>query len=163
MPSVSTERLDALLRALVAEHERLLVIAGEHRAALAGADLPALNSCIIRQNEIVQRISELERERQALTGRAGPGDSPVHLSTLTASAGEPARSRLAALAARLRELLNQLHREHQMLRMAAEELSNHMEGLMRQVCRTLSHAGTYGRAGTVAAGSQVVSALDVRS
>jgi hypothetical protein len=161
------EQLDACLSALVAEHERLLAVTGEHRAALAGADLRALNDCIRRQNDIVQRISEIEQRRRSaatmLIGQPRPGDPELTIAQVSSRVPEPGRSRLASLTARLRDLLNQIHREHQALRIAAQELSNHMEGLMRQVYGTLSHSGTYGRGGAVAAGAQVVSALDVRT
>jgi hypothetical protein len=85
------------------------------------------------------------------------------MTMVTASAPEPLRTRLGMAATALRELLHKLHKEHMALRSAAETLSAHMEGLMRQVCQKLSHAGTYARAGHSAAGVQVVSSMDVRS
>lgn len=89
------------------------------------------------------------------------------MSIVTAGAPEPVRTRLAGVAAALRDVLNRLHREHLAIRAAAEALSSHMEGLMRQVYQRLSHAGTYGRggapAGAVGGGVQVVSSVDVRS
>lgn len=163
------DQLDAVLRALLAEHERMLAITADHRRAIAEADAVALNACLERHAGSAQRVAELERQRQGIVsslvaqigpGRVGPGQN---LSALTARAPEPVRARLASVGAALRELLNALHREHQALRAAAETLSAHMEGLMRQVCRRLSHAGTYARSGWVDSSVQVVSALDVRS
>jgi hypothetical protein len=46
---------------------------------------------------------------------------------------------------------------------ATRAMMLHVEGLMRQVDRHLSHAGTYGRRGTVEAGGPVLSALDLRT
>lgn len=171
--------LESVLRRLVSEHEGLLVLTLEHRRCLAQAELTALNSCIGRQAEAVQRIAALERERQAIVARflpppttastlARPGTPAAApptatVSTLAAAAPEPVRSRLLSIAQSLRELLNRLHREHVALRAAAETLSGHMEGLMRQVCRTLSHAGTYGRCGSFESRVQVVSAIDVKT
>lgn len=168
------ERLDAVLRALLAEHEGMLSIVTEHRHALASANSAALGACLERHAEAAQRVALLERERQTVVATlAGIPTSPHHpgraaaaaptMSALTARAPEPVRARLAGLAAALRDLLNALHREHVALKAAAETLSSHMEGLMRQVCRRLSHAGTYGRAGAVDSSVQVVSALDLRS
>ena len=63
---------------------------------------------------------------------------------------------------RLKTLMNELQRERGTVRAATESLLAHMEGLMRQVARKLSHAGTYGPQGAVGAGNQqVVSGLDV--
>ena len=67
------------------------------------------------------------------------------------------------LAERLRELLARLQREHAALKEASLALAGHMEGLMRQLSKRLSHAGTYGRTGMVESRVQVVSALDLRS
>ena len=79
----------------------------------------------------------------------------------------PDISRLTSVAAALREILHRLHGEHMAVRSAAETLSSHMEGLVRQVCQRMSHAGTYGRGGLAGAdgrgGVQVVSSVDVRS
>lgn len=171
------EQLEATLRSLVTEHERLLVLTVEHRGAIAAADARALSVCIARQNEVVQRIAALERQRQGIVGaimRMPAAQGPARLaqaqptmSTVAAHAPEPVRSRLAAVTTALRELLHKLHTEHLAVRSAAETLSAHMEGLMRQVCQRMSHAGTYGRGGLAGAGGQssvqVVSSVDVRS
>ena len=159
-PQPALDELDAVLRGLVGEHEQLLLFAAEHRRAIATADVSALHSCIGRQNTVVQRIADLERRRQAATASHSPSQT---ISNLAASAPEPARTRLLTLSATLRDLINRLHKEHRVMRDAAESLSSHMEGLMRQVCRKLSHAGTYARSGAVDARVQVVSALDLKS
>jgi hypothetical protein len=170
-PGAAFEHLEVVLRHLLAEHERLLALAGEHKAAIAAADGRALGLCIGRQNEIVQRIAGLERERQTIVaaivrpGSSKPGMAghDATLTKVTAAAPEPVRSRLAGAGVALRDILNRLHKEHQAVKAASETLSAHMEGLMRQVCQRLSHAGTYARGGSVGASVQVVSAMDVRS
>ena len=45
----------------------------------------------------------------------------------------------------------------------AQKLAAEVEGLLRQVCRGLSHTGTYARRGAMDSNVQVVSAMDVRS
>jgi hypothetical protein len=172
------EQLDAVLRQLLAEHERLLALAGEHKAAISAADGRALGLCIGRQNEVVQRIAGLEKQRQVIVSAivrpgtpapakgARPGFS-THpeptMAVIAAHAPEPMRTRLAGVASALRDLLNRLHKEHQAVKAAAETLSAHMEGLMRQVCQRLSHAGTYARGGAMGNSVQVVSSMDVCS
>lgn len=169
------EQLTGVMSGLLAEHERMLALTVEHRRAISEADMGALRACLTQQGEVAGAIAALEKQRLALvgtiTGQRGtitgvPAHPNAPRTTITQLAGrapEPVRSRLLGVTDALRELLNTLHREHLALRTAAETLSSHMEGVMRQVCRTLSHAGTYARSGSVDASVQVVSALDVRT
>ncbi|HMN40137.1 MAG TPA: flagellar export chaperone FlgN [Phycisphaerales bacterium] len=171
------EQLEATLRLMVSEHERLLVLTGEHKAAIGAADMRRLGVCIGKQNEVVQRIAALERQRQGIVGaivRMPAVQGPARLSQeqptfsgVAAQAPEPVRSRLTSVAAALREILHRLHGEHMAVRSAAETLSSHMEGLVRQVCQRMSHAGTYGRGGLAGGGGrgggEGGSAGDVRS
>ncbi len=165
------EQLDAVLRMLVSEHEQLLTLAQEHRRAISQADAAALSRCLGAQQQAVQRIAALERQRQTVVaglarggaGVRGGANGMTRLSEVTAGAPEPMRKRLESIAAVLRDVLGRLHQEHQALRQAAETLSMHMEGLLRQVCRGMSQTGTYARCGSMESTVQVVSAVDVRS
>lgn len=166
----AAEELDLSLRGLITAHEELLRLAAAHRSAISRADVRALTDIMNAQAAVVQRVSELEQQRQAAVAvlakatAAGSGGTPKPtVSQLVRTLSDPMRSRLVALADRLREILNRLHAEQMALREAAETLSGHMEGLMRQVCRKLSHAGTYARSGVVDTSAPVVTALDVRS
>jgi hypothetical protein len=177
----AVEELERLLRGLLAEHGELLTLAAEHRAAISKADSSALAACVRRQNEVVQRVADLERRRMALMGQLlerlrpagaarGPGsasqsvvpDRPT-ITSIARALPEPVRARLIAVAERLRELLERLHREHLVLKEAATALAGHMEGVMRQVGRAFSHAGTYGRRGAMDGAVQVISGIDLRS
>ncbi|MBX3385928.1 MAG: flagellar protein FlgN [Phycisphaeraceae bacterium] len=162
-PDPITE-LDSALRDLVADHEALLNLARAHREAIAKADVSAMHRCLEEQQERLQRIRGHEFRRRAavvaLQGAVTPDSG--RLSALAQRATEPVRSRLVALGDRLRELLNALQIEHEAVRQAAETLSSHMEGLMRQVCRHLSHAGTYGPTAAIDTRTPVVTVLDLR-
>lgn len=167
-PVPVVEQLETALRQLAAAHEELLSLAKVHRSALATANLPALSDCLNAQAAVMQRIGELERDRQRavasmMAGVRLPGGEKPTILLLCKSLAAPWRERLLAAADRLREVLNRLHQEHTALRVAAQELSSHMEGLMRQVCRKLSHAGTYGRGGHIDSSVTVVTSLDVRT
>ena len=85
------------------------------------------------------------------------------LRQIALSLPEPQRTRLSGQAERLREMMERVQRESGTVRAATRSLLAHMEGLMRQVARSLSHAGTYGSGGRVQAAHAVVSSLDVRS
>lgn len=158
----SHEELTEILQSLTAEHETLLALAKEHRAAISRADAGAMQTALEKQNETLARVRALELRRQACA-RSISGPKPITVSAIAARLADPARSRLAAAAERLREVLNTLHREHAAIREAAETLSSHMEGLMRQVCRKVSHAGTYGPSAAIDLRHPVISALDVRT
>lgn len=162
------DKLDGVLRELLTEHERLLALTREHQRAIATADAAGIAACISAQGEIVHRVAALEKLRQTLVARLASATKhttgrSLTITMLASAAPAPIRDRLTAVATALRELLNTLHREHIAMRLAAETLSTHMEGLMRQVCRRLSHAGTYARGGGFDASVQVVSTLDVKS
>lgn len=161
--------LEALLEALVSQHEKLLELAGAHLEAVRRADHNALRLRLEEQQDTLQRIADLEQRRavlvntltQNLPARAGRG--PVTLSELAGAAPEPQRSTLLARARTLRELIHKVKQEQGTLRWASRSLAAHMEGVMRQVAKRLSHAGTYGRHGAVDADAVVLSALDLRS
>lgn len=166
----SFDELDRVLRRLIEEHEGLLVLAQEHRRAIAAADVTAMQACLGQQAAALARVQQLEvRRRQVSSGLVtGPAPAQVLLGTPTVTtiadrAGEPVRTRLRGLGDRLREVLNRLHGEHAAVREAAETLSAHMEGVMRQVCRRLSHAGTYGPGASIDTRTAVVTSLDVRT
>jgi len=184
--AAAAERLDSVLRQLVVEHEELLKIAGLHRSAIAHADARLMSECLNAQAIAAARIGELEKLRQSAVaqftgtirsmGTIAPapvsGRGPTTLNTsgprvtiaqLAKLLSDPMRTRLLSAADLLRDVLNRLHREHAAIKSAAESLSAHMEGLMRQVCRGLSHAGTYARTGNVDASVTVTTALDIRS
>jgi hypothetical protein len=163
-PSPGPEALDTVLRELIAAHEELLTLASAQRSAIQRADVRALADIAAAQGAVMERVVDLERRRQTVVASLASGiKGKVTVTQLARLIADPARSRLTALADRLRELLNRLHQEHMALRAAAETLGAHMEGLMRQVCRKLSHAGTYARSGAIESGGAVVTALDVRT
>src|SRR5262249_51899410 len=109
---------------------------------------------------------------RAAVAAAGSHPATATLSDLAGRLPGAARGRVLSLGERLRALLSTLHREHEVLRTAAAALASHMDGLMRQIGRRLSHAGTYERprqARGEAAGpwpgavAPVVTALDMTS
>jgi hypothetical protein len=158
--------LETVLESMIAEHQRLLEAARRQRRAISEADAAAIAECIREQNRIVQRIASLERERaEAVRSAAMVGNDPA--PTLAAfAAGLPwaARERLLSLRERLLGVLEALRLEHEVVRAAAAALAAHMDGLMRQIGRRLSQAGTYDRpAGTGEAAWRppVATALDL--
>lgn len=141
------EQLDAVLRQLVIEHEKLLApvvsIVGPSHTRMPrqlGEHGRSADSCP------AHRPHWSGSDKRSCRASPGPTLRACGFTDVTARAPEPIRSRLAGVAKSLREVLNALHQEHIALRVAAETLSMHMEGLLRQVCRRLSHTGTYAAA-----------------
>lgn len=165
-------RLELVLRDMCAEHQSLLSQTEAHRSALARADGAALRRCVGQQSETLQRIAQLEKQRALLVGQlaarldvATPergAQRPLTVSAIGAVLPAAFRERLTAAAAQLRGIIARLHGELATLGAASEALAVHMEGIMKQVGRRLSHSGVYARPGAAPPSAQVVSALDLR-
>lgn len=171
-PARALEELDAAVRELIVEHERLLLAVADQREAVSRADGPGLNAAILLQGESAQRIAQIERRRiaavAALAAPAKAGSRPVQagqvrLTELAATLPEPGRARLLESASALKAVLERLHREYAVMKEAASQLAAHLEGITRQVYAKLSHTGSYARSGSLRAPVQVVSSLDIRS
>jgi hypothetical protein len=161
----SARQLEALLASLHAAHEDLLATALEHRAAISRADVKAMQACAARHADIASRIAELEvLRRRLILALAPPGGAPTtSISSVAATLPEPFRARILAAAAALRDLLLRVQREIRTVREASHSLAQHMDGLMQQVARVLSHAGTYSSRGRIDSGAPVASGLDLTS
>jgi hypothetical protein len=157
----ATEPLEQLLGQLVEAHERLLDLTAEHRGAIARADGGAAQECARRQAEITAHIAALESQRRSLASALLPGTPAPTLSTLARHLPEPSRSRIARIAARLRELIATIQENLRIIRAATSAIVAHMDGLMQQVARALSHAGLYGPRGRLDAAPMAPCGLDL--
>lgn len=157
--AIDVDRLDGLLAQLEDEHQLLLGLAGEHRTALAHAAVNELKKITMRTSESLMRVARIEQQRQALIARQG---EPIEtLEQLLDRFSDDDRARISERRDRLRSLIERVRDEQQAVKMASENLANHMRGLMKQAGASLSHTGTYSRGGSVdVARTQVVSALD---
>ncbi|GAB4544229.1 MAG: hypothetical protein Tsb0013_01170 [Phycisphaerales bacterium] len=159
-------RLESLVSELVSCYERLVALAGVRLEAIRQSDARGLASCVREENQIVQRVAELERERADVVGvlaeRMGSSArSSTRITWIARRLKGPEGERIAGKCETLRALASSLHATNTVARQAAEHLSNHMTGLLQAVARHLNHAKTYSRTGGVDAGARVVSALDI--
>jgi hypothetical protein len=157
-------RISFLLDDMTVTHQRLLIETQAHREAIRKADGHGVEASASRQAALLARVGELEGKRRELVGMHPIPGRPTLSVTLTDLIGlTPAdqRPRLQQTAEELRALMRAVHAEQQTVAAATRSLLAHMEGLMRQVGRTLSHAQTYGRNGVVEPGPAVISALDL--
>jgi len=158
---LDTDRLDTLLGELTIEHEALLELSGEHRAAIAQADPRAIGRVIAQTGDVLERIAKIETDRQQMVARPDGSCATIN-EILPTLAPEPAE-RIERSSKRLRSLIGQLREEHEAVQKASNALAMHMQGLAQQVASKMSHAGTYGRSGAVSpTTTQVTSSMDLR-
>jgi hypothetical protein len=154
-------QLESLLAELLAAHEDLLALTQDHRAALARADGPAVQACTARHAHIAQRIETLEFTRRRLIHALAPASPSATITSVADSFPEPARNRIIEAAAKLRALLLRVQHEVRVLRAATQALVGHMDGLMQQVARVLSTAGTYARSGKIESAHPLPASIDL--
>lgn len=141
-------------------HGELLELVLEHRRAICRGDAAAIQECLSRQGILGMRIADVERaRRKAVTDICGRPDATI--SDISARLPEPDRAPICTAAARLKAILTLIQRENNVVRTATNTLIAHIDGLMQQVARALSHAGTYGRKGRVESGGPVPCGLDM--
>lgn len=165
-PSIH-EELRTLLGEFIALHEKLLALTTQHHEAIRQADPVRCDGIMQLERATLAAIAELESRRQLLVKRAQSEIRPqtqsiARLSDLARCAPEAIRAGLLEMSERLKSLVARVQEEQNVVRVVSRVLLAHMEGLMRQVAGSLSHAGTYAKNGAVAAGAPIVTSLDIR-
>ena len=160
--------LEENLRAQLEGHRRLLKCIESCREALRSADLERIASACEQEHAIAHEMGELEKTRLALvgtlTGRLHPlAPRPLALAQIAAGVGGAAGTRLAAIAADLRGVIEDVSRRSAVVRGAAEALSRHMAGIMQVVHGALGRARVYGRRGRIQSSEQGQFCIDVRT
>lgn len=157
---IDTDRLDSMLGQLADEHTGLLELAQAHRQAITHASIKELNTITNKTTDALMRIARIEDSRRKLiadeNGKVSPLDDLIHQFN-------PAdQDRINQSRTRLKDLILRVQEEQNAVKEATENLASHMRGLIQQVGASLSHAGTYSRAGAIApTRTQVVSSLDM--
>lgn len=161
-------RLERNLRGQLEAHQRLLACIERNRDAVRRADMDEIRDSCEHENEVVQHLAELEKERLRivgrLTARARPGAArPLSLHEIAESLEPDAAHRLTALGAQLKTAAGEVRRASSIVRGAAEALSRHMGGLMQSVQTVFGKAQVYGRKGRLSTASQRQFCVDVTS
>lgn len=161
-----------LLDGLAAEYATLVRILTEHAQAIRSADAPGIGRCCAAQEETLQRVSRLDQRRRELIAGAcscmpalAEQSRRATLTVTQVAAALPGSDGDAMVARcdRVKQLVAESKALTEAVRISTLSLMQHVEGVMRQVSRKLSHAGTYGRRGVVETTQQVVTSLDMRS
>jgi len=157
---INTDRLDSMLGQLEDEHTNLLGLAKAHKDAITHASVHELNDITNKTSEVLVRIAQIEDNRREMMTQSSDGLSS--LDELMKKFNTHDKDRISKRQQRLRSLIGQVKEEQEAVKVASENLANHMRGLMQQVGASLSHTGTYSRGGGVeSARAQVVSSLDM--
>lgn len=161
-----TERLEEILRGLMAEHETLISLASKHREALRAADAPEMSRVAAQRSAVNARIVELDRQRAELVSELaqtlGMQGAGMTVRALIAAIGGQSAKQLSALAEKLRQLIEKARTEQAALRDATAAVAGHLGGVLTQVVRTCSVGQTYTARGKMAPGTSMPAAMDLR-
>lgn len=168
---VLAAQIDALIQGFTQRYARILTSLQDHQEALRRADGEAVARHAQAQAMLLEEVAQLDAQRRELVARACasfPAIVAVRTPTVTLTQmasvlPAPDRTRLTMSAEHLRSLATQVKEMTAAIRAASLTLLTHMEGLLRQVGKQLSHTGTYGRRGVVEAGAAIMSGVDLRS
>ncbi len=160
--------VERILCDLDAQFQRLGALAKERLEAMRSADTARLARCIASENDAVQAVAEIERRRIVAVGRLAArfesqAGAQTRVSWLAERVGGSIGERIGRRADELKQGIAGLRKANEVARLAALNLSAHMEGLWRQAAQALNHSKTYGRQGLVAPGAAVVSAIDMKT
>ncbi len=168
-PSMLAERLNTLLDGLIAAYERLAVAGMGHREAIRTADTHGMDRAVRAQTAMFRELAKLDQQRRELVAHAHASFPALSrtatdrttLSQLATLASDSKRADLARKAEALRAVVRGVQEQNTGIKTATLSLVAHVEGIMRQVARQLSHTGTYSRRGVVEAVPGVLSAVDL--
>jgi hypothetical protein len=159
-------RIEAVLDQQSDAHRALLKLIERKQQALREAKAGDLRDCCRLENEQVQRIATLEKQRQTLVAELTLLVDPA--ATAPMPLREVAEHLPAALAAgllhrreELRGLIEQVQRAGGVARRATESLLRHMQGLMQTIGTAMTGVGTYGRGGAAPKAALAVRTLNM--
>lgn len=155
------EQMESLLKA----HEGLLGLVRRKQQAIRLGQPDLVSETCTLENEHVQRIAELEKQRQRMVGEltqqlAPNATEPLRLRQIADEFPEPTRGQLLVLHQRLRQTMQTIQRENAVSRRAADGLLRHMKGIVQQVTQAAGGA-TYGRRGSIAPAATSVNSLSL--
>jgi hypothetical protein len=153
MDKLITELLK-LLRELLAAQQGLVTLALARRDAMRTFDVERLNMLSAREHAEMQALGQLESRRKALVAQfrtfLGRNVEPT-VSEIARRAQEPARSQLLAVAAQIKEAVEQLDRNTRINASVSEAVVKGLAKVLKVVTGLAQHAGLYMRNGRKAA------------
>jgi len=148
----SLTQLEALLVDQLQHHERMLELLDRKRVALRHANHAVVTDCSYQENQQLQKVSELEKQRLKIIADLTlmldrDAKQPLTLMELAERMPEPTRGRLLVLRAQLRDRMQQVQKKTAVTRRATDTLVNHMQGLIQKVTAVCSGVSVYNATG----------------
>lgn len=161
------ERLESLLGEERSLYISLAELLDQQREAVRIADVDELTRVSAHERTLVDALRVVDQRRSQLATAIGQelgfgGEVRPALSTLLEHAG-PRRGRLVVIADELRRLIKATRAASAVVRLAAESLACHMQGIVQSVEAGFNRSGVYERAGRLANGVRLHTAIDIRS
>lgn len=153
------------MQSLLETHQSLLTLVRRKQEAMRLGQADLVSETCTLENEHLQRIAELEKQRQQIVGHiteslAPDAAEPLRLQQIAERVDEPRRGQLLVLHQQMRQTMQTIQRENDVSRRAAEGLLRHMQGIVQQVTQVMG-AATYGRRGAVTPESASVHSISV--
>lgn len=141
--------IEAVMGQMVTLHEELLALLIRKHGAVRKADVEAMAQLCGLENEKLQAISELEKQRQELAAKLTlllnpKASEPLRVAQLAEKLPEPSRGRLLVMRQQLRAKLESVKEQTAIARRAADTLVRHVQGLVQGVTAATTQA-TYTR------------------
>lgn len=161
---VLLRQLEETLSTQVEGYRRFLEAITRKRDAIRGADLDRVPEIAVVEEKIIDRLHRLDLQRTKQGRRLAVSlglEEEAAISAIVEGLDGDRGAKLAALAAQLRDLVDQTRKENSVVRSATESLARHMAGIVQSVTGALSGTGVYGRQGRLRDGSSLATGLDL--
>jgi hypothetical protein len=148
----ATATLEAILLRMTTVNEELLTLLGRKRDAMRRGDADAMAQLCALENQKVQAISGLEKQRLELVAKLTllldpRAAEPLRMADLADRLPEPARGRVLMLRVQLRDKLTQVREQTSIARRAADALVRHVAGVVQGVVAVANGTAAYARPG----------------
>ena len=159
-------QLETLLKQETAGHEALLSLAHRKTDALRHGDTARLTDVCKLENQKLQAVAELAKQRLALVGELTQAlepdaTQPLRLMELAEHLPEPARGRILVLRAGLRDLMGKVQHDNRRAGRAMDAIVRHMQGVAQSIGSRLTGVGTYTHKGHRPAAATAVNTLSL--
>lgn len=153
MDKLAAELL-TLLREILAGQQHMLKLVLARREAMRSFDIARMERMVEEDRLAAQQLANLDRRRQSLVAQfralLGKGVEPT-VSEISKRIGEPHKSQLLALAAQVRETVEQVERNTRINATVSEAVVKGLAKVLKIVTGLAQHAGLYMRNGRKAA------------
>jgi hypothetical protein len=158
-------KLESVLAQLDTAHGHLLSLLKSKREALRKAEPRQITQLTRQENEAVQVISDLEKQRLELVGELTlaidpEATQPLRLLDLAERLDEPARGRLLVLRGQLKQRIEQTQQELAVVKKATGSLVRHMQGLVQTIGTALTGGGLYSSRGSLPQGAMAMNTFN---